>query len=57
MLPISRNAPPMLLFAVILLAWLIVALAAVALCVYARDADEEIAQAEPAGALQISSAA
>ena len=47
----------MLLLSVILLAWLIVALAAVALCVYARDADEEIAQAEPAGVPQISSAA
>ena len=47
----------MLLLAAIALVWMIVALAAVALCVYARDADEEIAQAEPAGALPVSSAA
>ena len=47
----------MLLLAVIVLAWLIAALAAVALCVYARRSDDEIARAELHPVLEITSAA
>ena len=47
----------MLLALIILAAWFAVASAAVALCVYARDADEEIERSEPAHALNVSSAA
>ena len=41
----------------ILSIWLLVALAAVALCAYARHSDEEIAQADLAPVIDISSAA
>ena len=47
----------MLLLAAIALVWMIVALAAVALCVYARDSDEQIAVAEQFASLEITSAA
>ena len=41
----------------LLLVWLLVALAAVALCAYARRTDEEIADAERAPVIDIRSAA
>jgi len=47
----------MLLLAAIALVWMIVALAAVALCMYARDSDQEIAEAQAAPAVTVSSAA
>ena len=49
--------PMLLLLAAIVLAWLIVALAAVALCVYARRTDDEIARGELPPVIKITSAA
>ncbi len=47
---------PLMLLA-LLAVWLLVALAAVALCAYARQADEELARAELVPVIELSSAA
>jgi hypothetical protein len=47
----------LLLLPVLLTAWLLVALAAVALCAHARRLDEEIAESELAPVIDIRSAA
>jgi hypothetical protein len=51
------NEHPMLVALLIVSVWLFVALAAVALCAYARHSDEEIERAELAPVFEISSAA
>ena len=51
------NRQPMLLLVPVLLVWLLIALATIALCAYAGQADDEMDPAELAPVIEIRSAA